>query len=81
MDAAEIQAKVVSIVADHLGVEEREIKGESYFTDDLGADSLDLVEVVMSLEEAFGLEIADDQAEKIKTVNDAVAYISSHLAQ
>lgn len=81
MDAAEIQAKVVSIVADHLGVEEREIKGESSFTDDLGADSLDLVEVVMSLEEAFGLEIADDQAEKIKTVNDAVAYISSHLAQ
>jgi acyl carrier protein len=81
MNAEEIQKKVVSIVADHLGIEEREVKGESSFTDDLGADSLDLVEVVMSLEEVFGLEIADDQAEKIKTVNDAVSYISSHLAQ
>ena len=81
MNAEEIQKKVVSIVADHLGIEEREVKGDSSFTDDLGADSLDLVEVVMSLEEVFGLEIADDQAEKIKTVNDAVSYISSHLAQ
>lgn len=81
MDASEIQAKVVSIVSEHLGVEEANIKPESSFTDDLGADSLDLVEVVMSLEETFGLEISDDQTEKIKTVSDAVNYISEHLAK
>ena len=79
MDVAEIQAKVVSIVAEHLGVEERDIKPTSSFTDDLGADSLDLVEVVMTLEDQFGLEIAEDQSEKIKTIQDAVDYISTHL--
>ena len=79
MDVAEIQAKVVSIVAEHLGVEERDIKPDSSFTEDLGADSLDLVEVVMSLEEQFDLEIADEQSEKIKTLQDAVDYISTHL--
>lgn len=78
MEASAIQSKVMNIVAEQLGVEEREIKAESSFVDDLGADSLDIVELVMTMEEQFGLEIPDDQAETIKTVNDAIAYINAH---
>ncbi|MCY0898620.1 MAG: acyl carrier protein [Firmicutes bacterium] len=67
--------KVKEIIVDQLGVEEDEVTPESSFIDDLGADSLDIVELIMALEEEFGLEIPDDEAEKISTVNDAVEYI------
>lgn len=67
--------KVKEIIVDQLGVEEDEVSLESSFIDDLGADSLDIVELIMALEEEFGLEIPDDEAEKISTVNDAVEYI------
>lgn len=67
--------KVKEIIVDQLGVEEDEVTLESAFIDDLGADSLDIVELIMALEEEFGLEIPDDEAEKISTVNDAVEYI------
>ncbi|CAB1129111.1 acyl carrier protein [Candidatus Hydrogenisulfobacillus filiaventi] len=67
--------KVKEIIVDQLGVEEDEVTPEASFIDDLGADSLDIVELIMALEEEFGLEIPDDEAEKISTVNDAVEYI------
>jgi len=71
----DISAKVNEIIAEQLGVKKEEIKPESSFIDDLGADSLDTVEVVMALEEEFGVEIPDEDAEKITTVGDAVKYI------
>jgi acyl carrier protein len=67
--------KVRQIIVDQLGVDEEEVTIEASFIDDLGADSLDIVELIMALEEEFGLEIPDDEAEKISTVNDAVEYI------
>lgn len=67
--------KVKEIIVDQLGVDEEEVTAEASFVDDLGADSLDIVELIMALEEEFGLEIPDDEAEKIATVNDAVEYI------
>ncbi len=67
--------KVKGIIVDQLGVDEEEVTAEASFIDDLGADSLDIVELIMALEEEFGLEIPDDEAEKIATVNDAVEYI------
>ncbi|MCL5972770.1 acyl carrier protein [Sulfobacillus thermosulfidooxidans] len=67
--------KVKEIIVDQLGVDEEEVTPEASFIDDLGADSLDIVELIMALEEEFGLEIPDDEAEKISTVNDAVEYI------
>ena len=70
--------RVKSIVVDHLGVEASEVKPEASFIDDLGADSLDTVELVMAFEEEFGCEIPDGDAEKIVTVKDAVAFIESH---
>ena len=70
-----IVERVKKIVAEHLGVNEADIKNESSFVDDLGADSLDTVELVMALEEEFECEIPDDQAEKITTVQQAVDYI------
>ncbi len=73
----EIKSKVKKIVADHLGIEEEKIKDESSFIDDLGADSLDTVELVMAFEEEFGSEISDSEAEKILTINDAVKFIES----
>tara|TARA_B100001996_G_scaffold358232_1_gene322656 strand:+ start:1756 stop:1992 length:237 start_codon:yes stop_codon:yes gene_type:complete len=73
----EIAGKVKKIVADHLGIEEASIKEESSFIDDLGADSLDTVELVMAFEEEFGSEISDTEAEKILTVGDAVKFIES----
>jgi len=75
---AAIEAKVKSIIAEQLGVGEDEIKPESNFIDDLGADSLDIVELVMAMEEEFEVEIPDDEAENIKTVGDAINYINSH---
>ena len=72
----DISSKVKKIVADHLGIEETKVTDESSFIDDLGADSLDTVELVMAFEEKFGCEIPDDAAEKITTVQDAINYIT-----
>lgn len=69
--------KVKKVVAEQLGVDENEIKMESSFQEDLGADSLDLFEIVMSFEEEFGMEISNEDVEKIKTIQDAVAYIGA----
>ena len=73
----EISNKVKKIVADHLGIEEAKVTEESCFIDDLGADSLDTVELVMAFEEEFGSEISDSEAEKILTVGDAIKFIES----
>lgn len=70
--------KVREIVSEQLGVDVEEVTEEASFIDDLGADSLDTVELVMALEEEFGIEIPDEDAEKITTVKDAIAYIESH---
>jgi acyl carrier protein len=74
-----IEQRVRKIVAEQLGVNEADIKNESSFVDDLGADSLDTVELVMALEEEFECEIPDEEAEKITTVQQAVDYINNHL--
>tara|TARA_X000001036_G_scaffold153419_1_gene145638 strand:+ start:679 stop:918 length:240 start_codon:yes stop_codon:yes gene_type:complete len=71
----DVSEKVKKIVADHLGIEESKVTEESSFIDDLGADSLDTVELVMAFEEEFGAEISDSEAEKILTVNDAIKFI------
>jgi acyl carrier protein len=73
-----IEQRVKKIVAEQLGVNEAEIKNDSKFVDDLGADSLDTVELVMALEEEFETEIPDEEAEKIATVQDAINYITAH---
>ncbi|MAJ85880.1 MAG: acyl carrier protein [Candidatus Pelagibacter sp.] len=73
----EITEKVKKIVADHLGVDETKVTEEASFIDDLGADSLDTVELVMAFEEEFGSEISDSEAEKILTVGDAIKFIAS----
>ena len=73
-----VEAKVKSIIAEQLGVGEDEIKAESAFIEDLGADSLDIVELVMAFEEEFGIEIPDEDAEKITRVKEAIEYIESH---
>ena len=73
-----VEGKVKTIIAERLGVEEGEITPEASFVDDLGADSLDTVELVMALEEEFNIEISDEDAEKLTTVKDAVKYIESH---
>ena len=78
MATSTIEAKVKSIIADQLGVGEDEIKPESSFIEDLGADSLDIVELVMTMEEEFEVEIPDEEAENIKTVGDAINYINTH---
>ena len=74
----DISSKVKKIVADHLGIEESKVTEESSFIDDLGADSLDTVELVMAFEEEFSCEIPDDIAEKIVTVKDAITYIEEN---
>jgi len=73
-----IEEKVKGIIVEQLGVDEAEVTPTASFVEDLGADSLDQVELVMALEEEFKLEISDEDAEKIKTVQDAVKYISEH---
>ncbi|TCV90068.1 acyl carrier protein [Sulfurirhabdus autotrophica] len=73
-----IEQRVTKIVAEQLGVNEAEVKIESSFVDDLGADSLDTVELVMALEEEFDCEIPDEEAEKITTVKQAVDYVNGH---
>ena len=74
----DISGKVRKIVADHLGIDEVKVLEESSFIDDLGADSLDTVELVMAFEEEFGSEISDNEAEKILTVGDAIKFIESN---
>jgi acyl carrier protein len=74
-----IDQRVRKIVAEQLGVNEAEIKNESSFVDDLGADSLDTVELVMALEEEFDIEIPDEDAEKMTTVADAIKYLENHV--
>ncbi len=73
---AEIQSKVIEIIVDKLGVDASEVTLESNFTNDLGADSLDTVELIMEFEKEFNIAIPDDQAEKIATVGDAVSFIN-----
>ncbi len=73
-----VKDKVQSIISEQLGVEGHEVTDEASFTDDLGADSLDIVELVMAFEEEFGIEIPDEDAEKIVKVADAVGYIDEH---
>ena len=75
---SEIASRVKAIIVDKLGVEESEVTETASFTNDLGADSLDTVELIMDFEKEFGISIPDDQAEKIGTVQDAVAYIEEH---
>lgn len=75
-----IEQRIKKIVAEQLGVNEAEVKNESSFVNDLGADSLDTVELVMALEEAFECEIPDEQAEKINTVQEAIDYVNAHTS-
>jgi acyl carrier protein len=77
---SDIAQRVKEIVVEHLGVDESKVTEASSFIDDLGADSLDTVELVMAFEEAFNVEIPDDAAEKIQTVGDAVNFIKEHAA-
>ena len=72
--------KVIEIIADRLGVDKSEVVPEASFIDDLGADSLDLVELIMAMEEEFDIEIADEEAEKLRTVQDVLNYIKTHSA-
>lgn len=76
---SDIEQRVKKIVAEQLGANEADVKNESSFVDDLGADSLDTVELVMALEEEFNCEIPDEEAEKITTVQLAIDYVNTHL--
>jgi acyl carrier protein len=78
MDEQQVYEQVKKVVVEQLGVSDSEITREASFVDDLGADSLDTVELVMALEEAFSTEIPDEDAEKIKTIGDTVTYLISH---
>lgn len=75
---SEVAAKVKAIIVEKLGVEESEVKPEASFTNDLGADSLDTVEMIMEFEKEFGVTIPDEEAEKIATVGDAIAFIEAN---
>jgi len=76
--ASAVEAKVKEIICEQLGVSDNEVTPDASFIEDLGADSLDIVELVMALEEEYDIEITDEEAEKIRTVRDVVAYIESH---
>ena len=80
MAQANVGDRLKKIVVEQLGVDEADVKPEASFVDDLNADSLDLVELIMSLEEEFGMEISDEEAEKIKSVGDAQEYIEEHVS-
>jgi acyl carrier protein len=79
MSREEILAQLKPVVAEQLGVDESEVREDASFTEDLNADSLDLVELIMSLEEKFGLQISDEDAEKLTTVGESVDFISEHV--
>jgi len=79
METEEIFDKVKTVIVEQLGIDESSVRMESSFLDDLGADSLDIVEFIMALEEEFGLEIPDEDVEKIVTVKDVVEYISENI--
>ena len=81
MDAKQVEEKVKNIIVEQLGVEPEQVKPEAQFVNDLGADSLDTVELIMALEEEFDIEIPDEQAEKIKTVGEALQHIVSKAAK
>ena len=74
-----VERRVIEIIVEQLGVGEDEVTPEASFIDDLGADSLDLVELIMAMEEEFGLEISDEEAEKIQTVQYVINYINEHI--
>jgi acyl carrier protein len=75
-----INEKVIDIIVDKLGVDRAEVTPEAVFVDDLGADSLDLVELIMAMEEEFGMEIADEDAEKLRTVQDVINFVNARAA-
>ena len=75
-----VEERVKKLICEQLGVKEEEVKDDASFVDDLGADSLDTVELVMALEEEFDVEIPDDDAEKITTVKEAVAFVEAHAS-
>jgi acyl carrier protein len=81
MTDAEVTEKVKAIIVDKLSVEPTEVTNEASFTNDLGADSLDTVELIMEFEKAFGIQIPDDQAEKITTVGEAIDYVKANQAK
>ena len=76
-----VEDKVIDIIVDKLGVERSEVTPEAVFVDDLGADSLDLVELIMAMEEEFGFEIADEEAEKLRTVQDVISFVQVRQAK
>ncbi|MBM3382627.1 MAG: acyl carrier protein [Proteobacteria bacterium] len=79
MDSKTVEAKVIKIVAEKLNIEEKNVSAASRFQEDLGADSLDIVELLMEIEEEFGTSISDEESERLKTVGDAVKFIGSKL--
>jgi acyl carrier protein len=81
VDQGTIEERLRRIISEQLGVDESQVTPEASFEEDLNADSLDLVELIMSLEEEFGIEISEEDAEKIKTVGDAAQYIKDHTGE
>ncbi|HDI83870.1 acyl carrier protein [bacterium] len=81
MDQAKLEQEVKKIIVEQLGVDESQVTPDAHFIDDLGADSLDTVELIMSLEEKFGIKIPDEDAEKLDTVGKALEYIKSHIKE
>jgi acyl carrier protein len=79
MTRQEIVDKVIDLIQDNLSVERAQVEGDASFIDDLGADSLDIVELVVAIESEFGIDIPDDDAEKISTVNDAIHYVTDRI--
>ncbi len=81
MTAEQVEQKVKEIIVEQLGVDEAQVDKTASFVDDLGADSLDIVELVMAFEESFKLDVPDEDAEKLKTVGDAIQYITGHTGK
>lgn len=76
-----VEEKIIDIIVEKLNVPREQVKPEASFIDDLGADSLDLVELVMAMEEAFGMEISDEEAEKLRTVKDVIDYVKAKIGE